>query len=51
MLHISESTVKTHLLKAYDKLELEGGRGEVWAKYGPRKRKPPVILKSAFNHP
>lgn len=37
MLHISESTVKTHLLKAYDKLELEGGRGEVWAKYGPRK--------------
>ena len=51
MLHISESTGKTDLLKAYDKLELEGGRG----KYGPNtahaRRKPPVILKSAFNHP
>lgn len=36
-LNISESTVKTHLLRAFHKLELEGGRKEVWAKYPPRK--------------
>lgn len=36
-LGIAESTVKTYLLRAYDKLGLEGGRKEVWAKYRLRK--------------